>query len=287
MNNDASSQFTRRGFLRLSGVSAGILLLPNEPVLASGPVDPDQGAAMLFDATRCVGCRSCETACKEWNKLPAETTPPTETTASTWTLIKRFQDDENESFRKVQCLHCLHPACVAVCTVGALRKTKAGPVVYDADKCIGCRYCQYGCPYGVPKFQWDEALGLIGKCTFCADRLTAGLSPACAEACPTNALTFGTRVDMLKQAYSRIQQEPDRYINHVYGETEGGGTSVLFLSAIPFEQIGLPKLGPDPVTHGSTTVMNATPTIITVALPLFSGLYWFVKNLSADKEDSQ
>jgi len=284
MPDPKQNPLTRRDFLKVAGASAGVLLVPAAAVSASGPVDAEHAAAMLYDATLCVGCKSCEVACKEWNHLPPDQTPPDDTTAYTWTLIKQYQEGTDESFRKVQCMHCLHPGCVSVCTVGALRKTEAGPVVYDAQKCIGCRYCQYGCPFDVPKFQWDKTLGLIGKCSFCADRIADGLLPACADACPVGALSFGTRAEMLQEAYSRIQRHPDRYIDHVYGETEGGGTCVLFLAAVPFEKLGFPDLSPDPTTRGSTTVMNATPTIVTLALPLFGGLYWFVKNLGMDKE---
>ncbi|MGD9101566.1 MAG: 4Fe-4S dicluster domain-containing protein, partial [Anaerolineae bacterium] len=248
---------TRRDFLKLAGASAGALLMPAQSAQASGDVDPEHGAAMLYDATRCVGCKSCEAACKAWNDLPPDPEPPTDLTADTWTLIKQYQEGDESSFRKYQCMHCLHAGCVSVCTVGALHKTAAGPVLYDAHKCIGCRYCQYGCPFGVPKFQWDKALGLIGKCTFCADRLDQGLIPACAAACPVEALTFGTRIEMLEEAYSRLQREPERYVDHVYGETEAGGTSVLFIAAVPFDKLGLPNPGPDPVAKSSTTVMNA------------------------------
>ena len=285
-NHSKRNPLTRRGFLRLTGAGVGALLMPAASVSASGEQDAENAAAMLYDATLCVGCRSCEVACKEWNGLPLDSEPPNDLTADTWTLIKQHREGAVESFRKYQCMHCLHPACVSVCTVGALRKTEAGPVVYDANKCIGCRYCQYGCPFGVPKFQWDEPLGLIGKCTFCADRIADGLLPACAEACPVGALSFGTRVEMLEEAYSRIQQHPDRYVDHVYGETEAGGTSVLLISAVPSDKLGLPDVGPTPVTQASTTVMNTTPAVVTLALPVLGGIYWLLKNSETEKEDA-
>ncbi len=277
---------SRRDLLKIIGaMGAGALLLPEGLIHASGGEhDTDHAAAMLYDATRCVGCKSCELACKDWNGLPPDAEPPEDTHAYTWTLIKQYKEGNSSSYRKIQCMHCVHPACVAVCTVGALRKTEEGPVVYDAHKCIGCRYCQYACPYGIPKFQWDQALGLIGKCTMCADRQAEGMMPACAEACPVGALSFGTRVEMIKEAYKRISEEPDRYVDHLYGETEGGGTSVLILSGVPFESLGLPELGPEPVTEGSHIVMNTTPVVATLGLAIFSGIRWLTKSRENRKE---
>ena len=283
-NQRTHPELSRRDLLKLAGLGAGALLSRPGTAWASSGGNADEAAAMLYDATRCIGCRACESACKEWNELPEEPERPSDTTAYTWTLIKQYREGSSESFRKYQCLHCLDPACVSVCTVGALSKTEAGPVVYDAKKCIGCRYCQYACPFGVPKFEWDKALGLIGKCTFCADRIAEGRMPACAEACPAGALAFGTREDMLAEARSRIEQHPERYFDHIYGETEAGGTSVLFLSAVPFEKLGFSTLGPDPVARASVFVSKATPVVFFGAAAMFSGLYWLTKRENENGE---
>jgi formate dehydrogenase beta subunit len=284
MTNDHERKLlTRRDLLKLTGVGASGLLVQPASVLASSTddeVDADNAAAMLYDATRCVGCRSCEVACKEWNDLPPEpdSEPLTDTTAYTWTLIKQYQEGSVESFRKYQCMHCLHPGCVSVCLVGALVKLENGPVVYDSYKCIGCRYCMMACPFGVPKYEWDKPLPLVSKCTFCADRLEDGLIPACAEACPVEALTFGTRKEMIQEARDRIDQNPDRYIDHIYGEEEVGGTSVLFLSAVPFEDLGFATdLGSRPITNWSESAMEFVPIVVPSLLIGLGGIAWLRK----------
>ena len=280
-NNHEQKLLTRRDVLKLAGVGLSGLVLRPMSALASGEfgeTGADNAAAMLYDATKCVGCRACERACKEWNDLPPESEPPSDTTGYTWTLIKQYQEGSIESFRKYQCMHCLYPGCVSVCLVGALVKLENGPVVYDSYKCIGCRYCMMACPFGIPKYEWDKPLPLVSKCTFCADRLEKGLIPACAEACPVGALTFGTRKQMLKEAQDRIEQDPDRYIDHIYGEAEAGGTSVLFLSAVPFEELGFPTdLGSQPVAAWSETAMIATPGVVVGALVTLSSIYHFTK----------
>jgi formate dehydrogenase iron-sulfur subunit len=188
------------------------------------------------------------------------------------------KDDKlNWVFSKIQCMHCEHPGCASVCTVGALKKTASGPVVYDADICIGCRYCQYACPFGVPQYDWDAQLGLIGKCTFCADRLAEGIEPSCVKACPTDALMLGERDKLLTVARNRIAARPGKYVNRVYGENEAGGTSWLYISPVPFEELGFPTLGAEPVTLASEAILNSTPITIIAAVAGLSGLYWLTK----------
>ncbi len=188
--------------------------------------------AMLMDLTKCIGCRACQTACKQWNELSAETTSnngsyqnPPQFSDKTWAVVTfneiEYQDKFAWIFAKRQCMHCEHPACVSACTVSALAKTAEGPVVYDADKCIGCRYCQYACPFGVPAFEWQETLGLIRKCTMCADRQAAGMEPSCAKTCPTGAILFGDREELLQEARDRIAANPDR-LRRPYLRRKGG-----------------------------------------------------------------
>ncbi|MBI5652846.1 MAG: 4Fe-4S dicluster domain-containing protein [Chloroflexi bacterium] len=228
--------------------------------------------AMLIDETRCTGCRACQVACKQWNDLPGEqtrnrgtyTNPPA-LSAKTWSMIEFNEIETGDKvgfyFLKRGCMHCEHPACASVCLVGALHKTPDGPVVYDDSKCIGCRYCMSACPFGIPTFDWDRGLlnnALIRKCEFCVDRVSNGLIPACAKSCPSRVIAFGEREQLIAQAEARIEKNPNKYIKHIYGKDEVGGTSMLYLSSVPFDQLGLPALGTTPVTALSEQVMEYT-----------------------------
>jgi formate dehydrogenase iron-sulfur subunit len=239
----------------------------------------DNGMAMLYDSTKCIGCRACQNACKEWNRNPPEA--GADLSADTWTLIQVAKPEGSDewAFLKRQCMHCLHPACVSACPVGALQQTEQGAVVYDPDRCIGCRYCMVACPFGVPKLEWEETLPYIRKCTFCVDRLKDGLEPACAAACPVGALVFGERESLVAEAENRIRSNPDKYVNHIYGKEELGGTSMLYLSHIPFEELGLPTLGSEPVTRLSEVVATyGTPSVALSVATLLGGLYyWFTR----------
>jgi len=211
--------------------------------------------AILNDTTKCIGCRACQVACKSWNNLPGESS----TFSETWSN-PRYLDADNFNrliFREIvtpegqvawhfvsrRCMHCLTPACVSACPVGALAKLPTGPVVYDDDKCIGCRYCMMACPFQIPKFEWSKAVPYIKKCTLCADRLAGGMEPSCTVTCPTGALVFGEREALLEVAHQRIGANPKRYYPEIYGEKTGGGTSNLYLTSLSFEQLGLNNKG--------------------------------------------
>lgn len=229
--------------------------------------------AILIDLTQCVGCHFCEGACQTNKGLPADTRLVT-------LRFNEFTGEDgafSQEMGRKQCMHCLKPACASACTVGALRKTLDGPVVYDAYKCIGCRYCMYACPFHVPTFQWERKLGLIDKCDMCANRLAAGEQPACAAACPTGAILFGERKQLLEEARLRLLKAPERYVHHIYGEREAGGTSVLYLSDVPFEELGFPEVGYESPAHANEEVMHATPTVAAGMMLALTGIYWTVK----------
>jgi formate dehydrogenase beta subunit len=268
----------RRQFLKLAGLGVGGALLSPGAIQAAGGVDAENGVSMLYDTTLCIGCRACQTACREWNKTTVEKDAsglydaPLELSADTWTLIQLYEVGGQRSFVKHQCMHCLHPACVSACPVSALQKTAEGPVTYNPGRCVGCRYCMLACPFRVPKFKWDATLSYVAKCTFCNDRLLVGDGPACAEACPTDALIWGLRGDMLAQAKARLAAHPNRYVDRIYGEHDAGGTSVLYLSHVPFENIGLPDLGSGPVPGLSDAMAPIIlPGIFAAGVALLAG----------------
>jgi formate dehydrogenase iron-sulfur subunit len=230
---------------------------------------------LLFDATRCIGCGACASACKEQNKLPGEV--EAKTTAYTWTTVKSVNPAKPEEgpFVRHLCMHCQVPTCASVCPVAALTKTPEGPVVYDAKKCMGCRYCMMACPFDVPKYQWDKAVPLVGKCIMCAGRIKEGKPTACAEACPNQATIFGHHDDLLKEARERIRQNPTGYVDHIYGLTEAGGTSVLMISSLPFEKLGMKTdLPTDPPAMRTWQVLSNIPDFVAVWGVFLYGIHW-------------
>ena len=273
----------RRAFMKRLGLgaaaAAGCALLSDvQPAAASGEPASEDAVGMLIDLTRCSGCQACALACKANNDMPQPEVVPTELNSGALSFVDvRISARENENYVKRQCMHCLHPACASACTVGALRKTAEGPVVYDSSKCIGCRYCQYACPFGVPTYQWGEVLGLIHKCELCTGRRVDGDKPACVAACPNGALRFGKRKELLAQAKAQIASTPQRYIDHVYGEHEVGGTSILYLSDVPFAQLGFPTLGDQTVSGSAETVMGLTPVVAATVATVATGLHLILR----------
>lgn len=281
-------KLTRRDFLKICGTSAvllGIGAKTAPPALATGalnvPAPATHSNGVLIDTTKCVGCQQCQIACQKNRNLPVDTKQRALSAVSP-SVVKLVNVSENPAKPelkplKTQCMNCVNPACVAACTVGALQKRADGPVVYDSNRCIGCRYCMYACPFGVPTFEWNQQFSLIVKCDQCAARQDKGLVPACVEACPAKALTFGKRTDLLTIANQRIYDDQSKYVRHIYGEHEVGGTTMLYISDVPFEKLGLPTLGDRAPAEINAEIMHATPTIAGAMIMALSGMYWFIK----------
>jgi len=233
----------RRNFFRAIGATGAAIALGEKISAASNETDEDP-YAILYDSSVCVGCQSCEYACAEAHNLPEpadsiEAGVVRNTDHTRRTVVNAFNTSSGELSLKKQCMQCLEPACVAACLTQAMFKTKEGPVIWRGDKCMGCRYCMISCPFDVPKFEFFSANPKIVKCDMCYNRIKEGLLPTCVENCPAEALQFGKRSELLKEARRRIVENPDLYTDYIYGESEAGGTGVLYLAQVPFEELGL------------------------------------------------
>lgn len=245
---------------------------------------PPDAVGMLYDVTRCIGCKTCVVACHEANfDNPYEEEEaagdlyfaPDDLDDRCRNIIKLFKDGERTAYVKRQCMHCIDPACVGACMLGSLQKRQFGVVSYDPSRCVGCRYCQMACPFNIPKFEWDKpASHKIVKCELCAHRLAEGKIPACCEVCPTSAVIYGRYADLLEEAHRRIQENPQRYRDHVYGEHEAGGTQVLYLGPpeVEFAELGLPALSHESVAARPRDLQHGiyqgflTPAVLYAAL---------------------
>jgi Fe-S-cluster-containing dehydrogenase component len=249
-------RITRRGFLKFATAATGTALIGKNSNASASDNSTTSGAyhyGVLVDTTYCNGCRKCEWACNDWNKNPNQPIKAFEdktvfnkirrTHAASFTVVNRFinSKDSTPIYVKKQCMHCVEPGCVSACFVDAFKKTNTGAVIYNPAVCVGCRYCMIACPFDIPAYEYnDPVTPKVTKCTFCFDRISKdGGIPACVEACTTETLRFGKREELINLAHERIRNNPGRYFDHVYGENEVGGTSWLYLSSVPFDQIGM------------------------------------------------
>lgn len=235
----------RRDFFRIIGATGLTLAVGKELNAAPNAKTDTEFHGVLYDAARCKGCRGCEYDCAEANGLPDP--PPNKdikglrkTDDKHRTVVNEYKTSKGIVYAKTQCMHCNEPACAAACLTQAMTKTKDGPVIWRGDKCMGCRYCMVSCPFDIPKFEFHSANPKIEKCTMCYEtRVQKGELPACVENCPNEALMFGTRRELIREARRRMFEKPDLYYDQIYGEHEAGGTSWLIISPVPFKEIGL------------------------------------------------
>lgn len=289
MNPRIKAKLSRRDFMAMAAAGAWLLLDRVRRVDASEAKSKETWG-MLIDLARCVGCHSCVLACQESNHLTGDDQIPQALASDAYSFVEPVEvitaDGESTTRHvKRQCMHCLNAACVSACPAAAMYDSGEGPVIYRADRCLGCRYCQVACPFGVPRFDWQDGIApAISKCWMCHDRLRTGGEPACVEACPAGALRFGRRSELLIQARAQIATHPDRYVDHVFGESEIGGTSVVYLSDVPFEQLGfpldLPHVAPPEQTE---KVMSALPFVIGGMAALMSGTAFYTHRLLPDE----
>lgn len=258
---------SRRSALKAMAAAATTVATTLAPrdTQAAAVVAPPDAVGMLYDSTRCIGCKACMVACNKANDLTPDTAlsgglwhMPLDLNEHTKNIIKLYQDpkDRSHAFIKRQCMHCLDPACAGACMLGALQKREYGIVTYKADLCIGCRYCEMACPFNVPKFEWSKAIPKMVKCELCNHRIAEGKGPACCEVCPVEAVIYGKRADLLAEAHRRLEQNPGLYVPKVYGEHEAGGTQVLYLAHVDFEKLGLPAVGDTAVPEAARIVQH-------------------------------
>ena len=291
----------RRTFLKImgsgvAGAATGNLLTPGRTPASEVPLGKEF-YGILVDTTRCIGCRRCELGCAEVNGMPIPDIAESKTenilktlrkTSDTqYTVINRYETEKGPVYVPRRCMHCSQPGCVAACLVKAMKKRPTGQVTWDLN-CIGCRLCMVSCPFDIPKFEYKKAIPRIQKCNLCWDRFNKGALPGCVEVCPTQALMFGTRKQILEEGKRRIATNPDKYVDHIYGEYEVGGTSHLYLSAVPFEQIGFRKdLGTVPYPEYSTGFLYAVPFIFVLWPIVMLGMNRATKKHEEEKHEEK
>lgn len=249
---------------------------------------------LLHDSTLCVGCRSCERACTDANDLPPPEPQPGSREGAgifeiqrgvsdrLYTVVNRYREERPGRpavYRKHQCMHCSEPCCASVCFVGAFTKTPEGPVYYDESLCVGCRYCVFACPYYALAYEYDRALEpRVVRCNMCYDNSTGRADPRCAQQCPTGAIQFGERTDLILLAQERMRQHPDRYYPEIFGEWEFAGTSWLTLIGMPPAQMGLIENATHtPLPDFTTNFLSLAPLVAAIFPGLLAGFYAFTK----------
>ena len=279
----------RRVFFKLLGATGITLAIGKESVAKPANKNEVEFYGVLYDSSRCVGCRTCEYECAKAHGLPeplSEVAAVRKTDETCNTVVNTYQTSKGEVYIKRQCMHCNQPACAAACLTQAMNKNETGPVTWNGDKCMGCRYCMVSCPFDMPKFEFHSANPKIQKCDMCFDRQKAGEKPTCVTNCPNEALMYGTRRDLIKEARRRIYEKPDLYVDQIYGEHDAGGTGWLYIASVPFEELGintnLQQSSYPALTKG---FLYSVPSVFVLFPTILLGIHQATKNNQHKKEE--
>jgi formate dehydrogenase iron-sulfur subunit len=296
---------SRRSWLKSTIALTSASTLSSQKIKSAEPDNnPNDHYGVLVDTTVCIGCRNCEWACKAAHNLPTEGFNEYKNRdvfkimrrpdAGALTVVNEYENPKNPLLPidvKVQCMHCDHPSCSSACIVGAFKKQKNGAVIWDTDKCIGCRYCMVACPFQVPTFDYDKAIHPeIRKCDFCYSRTAKGDLPACVNICPVEAITYGTKPFLIKEARDRIKRNPDKYLEKIFGEYDAGGTSWLYLAGKDFYQLGFPKVSTKPAPGTTEAIQHGIFAYFVPPIALYSmlgGLMWYTKRRQDMKQEEE
>jgi len=272
----------RRVFFKLLGATGITLAIGKETAATPKSKIEVEFNGILYDSSRCQGCRTCEYECATAHGLPepaAEVEAVRKTNETCNTVVNTYKTEKGEVFIKRQCMHCNEPACAAACLTQAMHKNETGPVTWNGDKCMGCRYCMVSCPFDSPKFEYHSANPKIQKCDMCFERQKAGEKPICVTNCPNDALLFGKRRDLIKEARRRIYEKPDVYVDHIYGEHDAGGTGWLYLSSVPFEEVGMnTKLQQSSYPALTKGFLYSVPSVFVLFPALLLGIHQATKD---------
>ncbi len=282
--------FDRRDFLKTLGVAGFSLTVGKGFGATKSKNDPVEFYGILYDSTRCVGCQSCEFACAEYYGLPEPTDSPEagvvrKNDENSRVRVNCYNTSKGEQFVRNACNHCNNPACASACLTKAMLKTDEGPVIWRGDKCMGCRSCMISCPFDVPKFEYNSPNPKVQKCIMCYDIIKEGGQPKCVENCPAEALMFGKRRDLIEEAKTRIYKNPDDYYHGIYGENEVGGTGVLYLASVPFEELGFnTHLGTTIFPEYTKTFLYSVPAVLVLWPAFLLGLNNATRNKTINQE---
>ena len=280
----------RRNYLKTLGVALGTFSGGKAlAVPASKKMDEVEFSGILFDSTLCAGCQNCESVCAEHYGFPVPEDYPEvgvtrEPNEERRVAMNCFETSKGEMYMRTACNHCNSPACASACLTKAMVKTDEGPVIWREEKCMGCRSCMISCPFDIPKFEYHSANPKIQKCRMCFELLQEGQKPVCVENCPAEAMVFGKRRDLLEIAKARIYENPDQYYHKIYGEHEVGGTGVLYLSSVPFEEFGFRNdLGTVAYPEYNRTFLYSVPAVLILWPAFLLGL----NNASIERNKKQ